>query len=426
MTPAEGERARLATNRASEEAGEPGAVRRRYGTASYTNCVTSPGETKQKITIIGTGLIGGSIGLGLKAAGLPMIEVVGHDRDRDAESRAERMGAIDKREHNLPRAVEGAGLVIIATPVLAVREVMEQMAPDLAKGAVVTDTASTKAQVMRWAAELLPEHASFVGGHPMAGKETPGIDSAEAALLRGKAYCLCPAVNAHESAVKSVLGLIQVIGAEPLFIDPGEHDVYAAAVSHLPLMLSTALFQMLRGSPAWPDMGIMASSGFRDVTRLASSDPQMSHDIWATNREAIIHWLDRLASELQHFRDLLQDAKDEQLLEIFGRAQIERDTFVREPPKRQLEAVLQAPDAGRTVMDMLMGGMMAERMRKIQKMPELMRQAPPEPAEGEEDSGETKRKPSLADRIAEDVRRDLEKLEKKRAPAGQPTVEDGE
>jgi len=363
---------------------------------------------KKRVTIIGTGLIGGSLGMALRAARLPGLEVVGHDRDRGCATQAEKAGAIDRAEHNLPRAVSGAGMVIIAVPVLTVREVMQQIAPDLAEGAVVTDTTSTKAHVMRWAKEALPEHAHFVGGHPMAGKETAGIAYAEASLFRGKAYCICPAVDASETAVKTVLGLVQLVGSEPLFVDPEEHDIYAGAVSHLPLMMSTALFSMLRSSPAWNDMGMMASSGFNDVTRLAASDPGMSHGIWTTNRDALIHWLERMAEELRRFRDMLKDAQDEALLETFLKAQIEREAFQSQPPRRQMEAAPAQVDSGQALLSMLVGGALAKNIQRAKQLPELMRQV----QEAEEKDG--KRRPTLAQRIAEDVRRDLERLEQKR------------
>jgi len=367
---------------------------------------------QRRITIIGLGLIGGSIGLALKKAGLTGVQVVGHDRERASETQAERMGAIDKAEHNLPRAVQGAGMVIIATPVLAVREVMGQIAGDLAEGSLVTDTASTKAHVMAWAKELLPGHVSFVGGHPMAGKEDQGIANAEAELFRDKAYCICPSVAASEGAVKSVVGLAQLIGAEPMFIDPAEHDVYAAAVSHLPLMVASALFNLLRTSPSWPDMGLMASSGLKDTTRLASGDPRMAHDIWVTNREAVIHWLERMESELHRFRDILQDSRDEELLETFAKVQMDRDTLIKNPPKRTMAKTDAVQKGGEAVMDMLIGKMMADQLRKVQKIPELMSQPGEVPAA---DGAGTERRPSLAERVAEDIRRDLEKLEQKRA-----------
>ncbi len=365
--------------------------------------------TTKRITIIGTGLIGGSIGLALKARALAGLEIVGHDKDRGVANQAEKLGALDRAEHNLPDAISGAGMVIIAVPVLSVREVMEQNAPDLTEGAVVTDTTSTKAHVMQWAKETLPSHVSFVGGHPMAGKETPGIEQADAALFREKSYCVCPSVDASEAAIKGVLGLAGAVGAEPLFIDAAEHDVYAAAVSHLPLMVSTALFSLVRGSPAWPDMGLMASSGFLDATRLASGDPAMSHGIWATNREAVIHWLERMAAELTRYRDLLQDAQDEPLLETFARAQLDREVFLTQPLRREKEAG-PTVDSGQAFLSLLVGGMMAKNLQRARELPDLMRQKRDlETAEG------GTRKLTMGEKIAEDVRRDLDRLEKKRA-----------
>jgi prephenate dehydrogenase len=352
------------------------------------------------------------LGLALKKAGLAGLEIVGHSRRTETEKQAERMGAIDRGEHNLHRAVQGAGMVIIATPVLTVREVMEQIAGDLAEGAVVTDAASTKAHVMKWAQELLPAHVNFVGGHPMAGKETQGIEHAEADLFQGKTYCVCPSVDASEAAVKSVVGLAQTIGAEPMFIDAAEHDVYAAAVSHLPLMVASALFNLLRTSPSWPDMSLMASSGLKDTTRLASGDPRMAHDIWVTNREALIHWLERMEGELHRFRDILQDSRDQELLEAFAKVQMDRDELIKNPPKREAEKSDAVKKGGDALMDMFIGKMMADQLRRAQKIPELMSQAKEVPAP---DGEGTVRRPSLAERVADDIRRDLEKLEKKRA-----------
>ncbi len=358
-------------------------------------------QERKRITIIGLGLIGGSLGLAIKAARLPEVEVVGHSRRRESANKARKIGAIDRAEHNLPRAVERAGIVIIATPILAIREVMEQIAPHLPEGCVVTDTGSTKERIMEWAAQLLPPSVSFVGGHPMAGKETQGIDNAEEGLFRQRPYCICPAVDAHEGAVRAVIGIVRLVGAEPMFLHPKEHDQYAAAVSHLPLLLSTALFTLLRASPAWSDLSPMASSGFRDVTRLTSGDPRMSHDIFLTNRDAAIHWLDRMGDELRRYRDLLE-GDEEELLETFARAQMDRDTFIAEPRPRRLE--VDQPDVRRELMNSLIGGWISDRIKKAQELPGLLREA---------DEARAKDKRSRSQRIAEDIRRDLEKLERK-------------
>jgi prephenate dehydrogenase len=363
----------------------------------------------RRITIIGLGLIGGSIGLALKKAALPALDIIGQDQDRAAEKTAEKIGAIDRAEHDPRKAVEGAGLVIVATPITSLRDVFAEIAAHLAPNTIVSDTASTKGQVMKWAAELLPETVNFVGGHPMAGKEEHGIENADAGLFTGRAYCLCPTVECSEASIKSMMGLAGILGAEPMFIDPDEHDVYAAAVSHLPLVMSTALFNMLRESPSWDDLGMMASSGFRDMTRLASGDPGMSHAIWRTNREALIHWIDRMSSELNRIREMLNDAQDEALFTLFATAKLQRDEFLQNPPRRQPQATGVEVDRSRAFLEMMVGGMMADNIRRMQKLPEMMS----EPQEIETPEG-GKKKMSITERMGEDIKRDLEKLERER------------
>jgi prephenate dehydrogenase len=292
------------------------------------------GRPVGRIAIIGLGLIGGSLGLALKGARLQDLEVVGYDKEWGVGPKAQRLGAIDRATRDAPSAARDAALVIIATPILAIRQVMEEIAPVLREGCVLTDTGSTKAEVLRWAGELLPAHVDFVGGHPMTGKEQSGIQAADSRLFAGAAYCVVPHVNASERAIKTVLTLVDIVGARPVFIDAEEHDSYAAAVSHLPLVLSTALFSLTRGSQGWPDMADLAAGGFRDLTRLASGDPSMSHDICITNRESILHWIDRMIGELSLYRELIRD-KDEDLFKAFARVQLDRDTFVATPPERR-------------------------------------------------------------------------------------------
>ena len=319
----------------------------------------------ERIAIIGTGLIGGSIGLALKAAKLPDIEIVGFDLDRGTAGEARRMGAIDRGAGSLPEAVRDAKMVIIAAPPLAVGGIMQEISEHLREGAVVTDTASTKVEVRRYAQEFLPEHVSYIGGHPMAGKETQGIKNADATLFQNTTYCVIPSAQASEGAVKSVLGLATVLGAEPLFIDAEEHDQYAAAISHMPLVLSTALFSLVRNSPAWGDIAPMAAGGFRDVTRLASGDPRMSHDICATNTEGTVHWIDRFIEELRRYRELiLADRKG--LFRAFSEAQLQRDAFMLgERPKRATDYEL--PSTRDALGGMLFGGLISSKMEKFEK-----------------------------------------------------------
>ncbi|MCX6009103.1 MAG: prephenate dehydrogenase/arogenate dehydrogenase family protein, partial [Chloroflexi bacterium] len=177
-----------------------------------------------RLAIIGLGLIGGSIGLALKQANWRQVEIVGYVRRREVGSLALKLGAVDKVESNLRETVKGANIVIIATPILTVKDIFSQIAPDLSADSIVTDTASTKLQIMRWAEELLPPEINFVGGHPMAGKETSGISAATADLFRNCTYCLTPAPQARPAAVRTVKEMVKKLGAIPLTIGAQEHD----------------------------------------------------------------------------------------------------------------------------------------------------------------------------------------------------------
>lgn len=315
----------------------------------------------ERIAIIGLGLLGGSLGLALRQSGLRDVEIAGTARTRGTLQTAKRIGAIDVDAPTPAVAVRDARLVIIASPIMAIPEIFDDIAPQLVEGAVVTDVASTKAQVMRWATERLPEHADFVGGHPMAGKETAGIGAADAELFREKPWVVAPSVRASDAAVRTVVGLAQSVGAKPMFMDPDEHDSYAAAISHLPLVLASALFSVVAGSNAWPEMAGLASSGFKDTTRLASGSPEMAHDIMRTNRDNVLHWLDRFAGELQRFRETIAGADDAELLELFARQQVERDNYITSGPPSRMEK----PEVERvSLSDMLVGGIVSSYMKR--------------------------------------------------------------
>ena len=261
----------------------------------------------KQITIIGLGLIGGSLGLALRG---PTLEIVGWDTSRNSVSRALKMGAIDTDGKTLAASVESSDLVILATPLLAMPEVMKEIAPALPPDTTVTDTGSTKGAVMDWALTHLPG-INFVGGHPMAGKEVPGVENADADLFKGATYCVCPSPTASRSAVDSVLTVVEKVGAVPYFPEPREHDAMVAATSHLPLILSSALMTLVSSSESWREIRRVASSGFSGATRLASTVPSMSTGICVTNREAIEHWIDRYIEELLGYKALLAAGDDD-------------------------------------------------------------------------------------------------------------------
>jgi prephenate dehydrogenase len=260
------------------------------------------------VAIIGLGLIGGSIGLALRRGNKSNWEVVGHSRRRETVAKALNVGAIDRAETDLKEAVGQAQLVIIATPVLTVKEIFSNIAPHLPAGCIVTDTGSTKAQVMEWAMELLPPTVNFVGGHPMAGRETYGIQAAETELFQGCIYCLTPSEKASPESIDTVIRMTKKLGAIPFLVDPEEHDDLVAGISHMPILLSAALVSLTTKNPSWSKMSKLASSGYHDLTRLASGNPEVSSHICLSNQKAILDWVGGFIQELERYRQLVSQS----------------------------------------------------------------------------------------------------------------------
>ena len=270
----------------------------------------------QRVTIVGLGLMGGSIGLGLKRWSKDQgketdgpLQITGFDTDLDQQNYAKKIGAVDKTEWRLPNAVAEADIVVLCTPVRDMRELFGDIAANLKPGAVVTDVGSTKTDVLQWADELLPKTVAFIGGHPMAGKAI-SIEGADPDLFKDATWCIAPSVNADETAVRNVLGMVTALGAEAYFVDPQEHDAYVAGISHLPFVLSAALTNTLGKDSSWKDMKTLTAGGFRDMTRLAAGSPAMHRDIVITNRESVLRWIEQFQRELDSLRSQLTSEID--------------------------------------------------------------------------------------------------------------------
>jgi len=273
--------------------------------------------------------MGGSLALALKEAGDIEAEITGFSRRSETVARAKDGHLIDRAADDLASAVQAASLVIIATPVMAIREVMKGISGHLSRGCVVTDVGSTKVKVMEWADEYLPHNVDFIGGHPMAGKETSGVDEADPNLFRGCVYCLTPAPGASPEAVQKLEEIVRSIGAKPFLIDARAHDRLVAGVSHLPMLLSVAFVSSTVSSPSWPEMAKLASRGYRDLSRLASGNPDMNRDICLSNREEIVYWIDCYIEGLKKLRSLV-DENGEGLKDALVRAQEARERWLRE------------------------------------------------------------------------------------------------
>ena len=288
--------------------------------------------SKPRITIVGLGLIGGSIGLALRQAGND-YEVVGHDREHAVASKARKLGAVSKTEWNLISACEGADLIIIATPVVAIKETLTAIAPYLKPGCLVTDTGSIKGPVVAWAKEILPDTVNFVGGNPIVSQESSlptGIEGARADLFQGGLYCLTPLPEAAPQAVQLATDLVHLLGAKPFFLDAAEHDGLVAGVDHLPFVLSAALLGTTVQSPAWREMRKLAGDAFQSVTRFSSGDAATYRDACLTNGENIVRWIDACLARLEELREVIAAQEAEKLEETFEEAMSVRDRWLRD------------------------------------------------------------------------------------------------
>ena len=257
----------------------------------------------RRVALLGLGLIGGSLGLALRVA-RPDLEVVGWDRDPAAAALAAQRGAVTATAATPAEAVAGADLVVLGAPVGALRGLLAEIAPALAPDAVVTDVASTKGEVVRWAAAA---GVPFVGGHPMAGSATAGMAHARGNLVRGATWCITPGAAAPPEGAARVEAIARLVGARPLVLDPADHDAFVAAVSHLPFVASAALVDVTTADPRWAEMAPIAATGYRDATRLASGSPAMYRDICQTNAGAIAPLLRQLAARLDALAGELDD-----------------------------------------------------------------------------------------------------------------------
>ena len=257
----------------------------------------------RRIAIIGTGLIGGSLGLALRKH-FPAISVVGFDRE-ETLNRAVHRGAVQHAATKIEDALLGADLVYIALPIAASIDVLPAIAHAAGENALVTDACSTKAVVCSAARKHFHRGARFLGGHPMAGKESSGIENADAELFARAPYVLIGSESEsdRDPRVAAFVDLVRRIGANPVWCDADTHDWAVSIVSHLPQLVAIALARVVADETDETGLPLsLAGKGLQDSLRLAGSPYSMWRDIFLTNRENIAHALDRLAQEIDHLR----------------------------------------------------------------------------------------------------------------------------
>src|ERR1039457_1661813 len=262
----------------------------------------------KQVTIIGTGLIGGSLGLALKKRQLAG-RIIGWD-GAPVVVGAQECGAIEDGTTNPAEAVRGSALVVLATPVIPILDLLGRLGPALPPKTLVTDVGSTKAEIVQRAAKSFGRHAGhrFLAGHPMAGKENAGVEFADADLFEGAAWLFTPlpGQNVHTGQCGEFIHCAEKMGAKIAVVDPADHDRFCAWISHLPQMISTALAAALVDEFG-PDAPVLDIGGraLREMTRISSSPYSMWRDIAITNQKNLSDVLQKLEQRLAHIRENL-------------------------------------------------------------------------------------------------------------------------
>jgi 3-phosphoshikimate 1-carboxyvinyltransferase len=281
----------------------------------------------ERLVVIGLGLIGGSFAKGLRESGL-CREVVGVDLDPESRRLAVELGVVDRCEADLAAACQGASVIQLAVPILAMEKLLRELAKLDLGDAVLTDVGSAKGNVVR-AARLafdgLP--ARFVPGHPIAGSEQSGVEASNSELFRRHKVILTPLEQTDAAALQLVDTLWRALGADVEHMAVEHHDEVLAATSHLPHLLAFGLVDSLAKRSENLEIFRYAAGGFRDFTRIAGSDPVMWHDIFLANREAVLRTLDTFRSDLDALRDAVDAGDGHQLLGVFTRARVAREHF---------------------------------------------------------------------------------------------------
>ncbi len=281
----------------------------------------------QKITIIGVGLLGGSIGLAAKKRHVAG-EIAGFVRSKKNIADCEKFGATDFATTDLLAAVSNAGLIILCTPLAQMRPLAQQFLPALKRGAIVTDVGSVKAGVVRALESLVQKSgAHFVGSHPMAGAEKTGVAAARENLFENAVCVLTPTKKSNATAVRRLEQFWKSLGARTLRLDAAQHDLLVSRTSHLPHVAAATLANLVLNPTNPKIQSQLCATGFRDTTRIASGSPEMWRDIALANRKNLFRSVDAFVAELKKFQAALKSGDIKAVEKYFATAKQRRDNW---------------------------------------------------------------------------------------------------
>lgn len=282
----------------------------------------------RRMTVIGVGLIGGSLARILRERG-EVGEIVGVGRQAPNLCRAVELGVIDRYTHDPCEGVSGADLVFLATPVCSIASILARITPFLAPGCIVTDGGSVKESVVAACEPMMPPGTHFVGGHPIAGTENSGVESSFATLFQGKRCIVTPTMRTDPQALETVVRMWEVAGSEVVRMDAAKHDRVVAAISHLPHLVAYSLVNAVGGYDRFDESILSYSAGgFRDFTRIASSDPGMWRDIALMNRSAVLEMMEYFTQYFEKLRSLVEIGDGAGLEDFFAQSKKSRDSIL--------------------------------------------------------------------------------------------------
>jgi len=284
-----------------------------------------------KIAIIGLGLIGSSIAHAARRGGLAK-EISGHDASPDVLDRAGKIGFCDTLHADIGDCVEDAQLVILCAPVGAYKTIAEQIAPNLAKGAILSDVGSVKGAVIRDVGPFVPQDVHFIPAHPIAGTEYSGPDAGFASLFDGRWAILTPVPRTDKSAVEKLKAFWQGLGSQVDVMDWSHHDLVLAITSHLPHLIAYNIVGTAHDLEKVTEGEVIkySASGFRDFTRIAASDPTMWRDVFLNNRDAVLEVLGRFNEDLAVLQRAVRNGDGQFLFDFFTRNRAVRKAIIEQ------------------------------------------------------------------------------------------------
>ncbi|MGX6979445.1 prephenate dehydrogenase [Vagococcus elongatus] len=275
---------------------------------------------REKVLIVGMGLIGGSIALAIRQAH-PEVKIIGMDTNEDSLTLALQKKAIDEKKDDFSEAVIQSDVVFLCTPVRATIEFLNKISSlNLKKPLIITDVGSTKLEISAHAEKVLPENAVYLGGHPMAGSHKSGFIAADPDLFENAYYIFTRSKSSSDEQLAFLKDLLKGTRAKFVEMDAGTHDEITGMVSHLPHIISSALVHQNEVfSEKFPETNQLAAGGFRDMTRIAASDPTMWTDIILSNRRILLHRLEEWQEEVAQVAEWLKDSDQEAIFDFFAK-----------------------------------------------------------------------------------------------------------